>query len=98
MHYIKNLDRHHFVCMRDVEEDHVLFAVDYEQCRIYTELVSRYDCEPAQVPASYTMEVIRLTEVEEYVFAMTNTMTLRYPVNHLDFALTLPCPGSETDA
>lgn len=98
MHYTINIDRQNFVCMRDTIEDHLLFAVDREQLSFYTELVVRYNCEPEELPDCYTLEVIRLTEIADYVYTLGETCKCRYQVNHLDFALTLPFQGAVAQA
>ncbi len=90
MHYILHYDKLHYVYMRDVHHDHLLFAVQKEQHEVFMDIVNLYNSEPSEVPDDYTMEVLKMTEVSDDVYTLIDTKPLRYPVNNLYYVLAFP--------
>lgn len=93
MYYILEHDKKHFVYMRDLNDEHLLFAVSMEVHDSFRDIVHLYESDAAGVPDDYTMEVLKLTEVSDEVYSMAGSKMLRYPVNHLHYVLTQPAAG-----
>jgi|GEM_PF-5474208 len=98
MYYILEHDKKHFVYMRDMDDEHLLFAVSMEVHDSFRDIVHLYESDEAGVPDDYTMEVLKLTEVSDEVYTMAGCKTLRYPVNHLHYVLTQAAAGSAPQA
>lgn len=90
MHYILHFDKKHYVYMRDVNEDHLLFAIPKAQHDVFMDIVNMYNSEPSEVPDDYTLEVLKMTEVSDDVYSLENKNPVRYPINHLYYVLAFP--------
>jgi hypothetical protein len=76
--------------MRDIEDDHTLFAVEKQQHEHFADVLSSYRGEPDEIPSDYTLEVLKLTEVRDDVYTLNDTKPLRYPMNHLHYVFAFP--------
>lgn len=98
MYYILELDKKHFVYMRDLNDDHLLFAVRMEEHDSFRDTLHLYESDAAGVPDDYTMEVMTLTEISADVYSMAGSKPLRYPVNHLDYVHASAAIGTALQA
>jgi hypothetical protein len=98
MYYILELDKKHFVYMRDLNDDHLLFAVRMDVHDSFRDTMHLYESDADGVPDDYTMEVMTMTEISTDVYSMAGSKPLRYPVNHLDYVHAFPAQGTALHA